>query len=284
MTSTSTQTNPPPAFSIASSGQQSPPSVLTPELSSDFIYPKKGSNWRTVVINANSITHKKAEISAMADYCDPDLMLITETKLDSSIFSSELLPKGYVCGFRRDRNLHGGGVMIVTKDCYTITDLVLQTTPQNETELVWAPITLKDHSKLVVGSFYRPPNQGVSPILELERQLSEITDTFKNNPKTTLILGGDFNAGGIDWETGLVPDDSPNRLLKEKLIEVISEGGLQQMQREPTRGQNLLDGFCCNKPSLVKACISITGISDHSIVLADCDLKATINKKPPRKV
>ena len=95
-----------------------------------FIYPKKGSNWRTVVINANSITHKKAEILAMTDYCDPDLMLITETKLDSSIFSSELLLKGYVGEFRRDRNLHGGGVMIiVTKGCYTITDLVLQTTP-----------------------------------------------------------------------------------------------------------------------------------------------------------
>ena len=75
-----------------------------------------------------------------------------------------------------------------------------------------------------------------------------------------------------------MPDDSPNRLLKEKLIEVISEAGLQQMQREPTRGQNLLDLFCCNKPSLVKTCTSIPGISDHSIVLADCDLKATINK------
>ena len=150
------------------------------------------------------ITHKKAEISAMADYCDPDLMLITETKLDSSIFSSELLPKGNVGEFRRDRNLNGGRVMIVTKYCYTITDLVLQTPPQNETELVWATITLKDHSKLVVGSFYRPPNKGVIPILELESQLSEITDTFRNNPKTTLILGGDFNTGGIDWETGLV--------------------------------------------------------------------------------
>ena len=118
----------------------------------------------------------------MADYCDPDLMLITETKLDSSIFSSELLPKGYH-EFRRDRNLNDGGVMILTKDCYTITDLVLETTPQNETELVWATITLKDHSKLVVGSFYRPPNKGVSPILKLESQLSEITDTFRNNPK-----------------------------------------------------------------------------------------------------
>ena len=91
------------------------------------------------------------------------------------------------------------------------------------------------------------------------------------------------NAGGIDWETGLVPDESPNRLLKGKLFEVISEAGLQQMQMEPTRGHNLLDLFYCNKPSLVKACISIPGISDHSIVVTDCDLKATINKKPQRK-
>ena len=118
MTSAPTHADPPPAFSISSSGP---------------------------------------EISAMADYCNPDLMLITETKLDSSIFSSELLPKGYVCEFRKDRNFNGGGVMIVTKDCYTITDLVLQTATQNETELVWATITLKDHSELVVGSFYRPP-------------------------------------------------------------------------------------------------------------------------------
>ena len=66
------------------------------------------------------------------------------------------------------KGLNRGGVMIVTKDCYIITDLVLQTATQNETEQVWAIITLKDHSKLVIGSFYRLPNKGVSPILELE--------------------------------------------------------------------------------------------------------------------
>ena len=33
MTSMSTQANPPPAFRISSSGPESPPSVLTPELS-----------------------------------------------------------------------------------------------------------------------------------------------------------------------------------------------------------------------------------------------------------
>ena len=79
--------------------RKSPPSVLTPELSSDFIYHKKGSNWRTVVINAHSITHKR-KFQQWHDYCHPDLILLTETKLDSSIFSSELLPKGNVGEFK----------------------------------------------------------------------------------------------------------------------------------------------------------------------------------------
>ena len=56
------------------------------------------------------------------------------------------------------------------------------------------------------------------------------------------------------------------------------------MQREPTRGQNLLDLFCCNKPSLVKSITSSPGISDHNIVLADCKLKPSIITKPQRKI
>ena len=43
--------------------------------------------------------------------------------------------------------------------------------------------------------------------MELENQLSEITDTFRNNTKTTLILEDDFNAAGIDWEMGLLPEN-----------------------------------------------------------------------------
>ena len=106
---------------------------------SDFIYPKKGSyNWHTVVINTNSITHKKADISAMADYCDPDLMLITETKLDSRIFSSDLLSKCYMGEFRRDCNLNGGKVMIVTKDFYNINDLKLYSRPPPRMRLNWS--------------------------------------------------------------------------------------------------------------------------------------------------
>ena len=82
----------------------------------------------------------------------------------------------------------------------------------------------------------------------------------------------------------MVPDSTDNRHMKEKLVTVLAETGLTQMQRDLTRGQNLLDLFCCNKPSLVKSFISIPGISDHSIVIADCDLKTPITNKPQRRL
>ena len=115
-------------------------------------------------------------------------------------------------------------------------------------------------------------------------ELAQISEKFKNNPKTTLILGGDFNAGGINWDLCTVDHDTSNRTLKEKLLSILSKVGLKQMQKEPTRGQNLLDLFCCNKPSLVKSITSIPGISDHNIVLADCKLKPSIITKLQRKI
>ena len=268
-----------------------PSSIATPtENSSDgstvpyseSTVPRKDNNWRTLVINANSIANKKAELAAIAEYCDPDLMLISETKLGPDILNGEFVPEGYMGRFCKDRKRGAGGVMIITKECYKIVDADI--TVQNENESVWAIITLKDLSKLVIGSFYRPPDKGIQPLVDLEMELAQISEKFKNNPKTTLILGGDFNAGGINWDLCTVDHDTSNRTLKEKLLSILSEAGLNQMQREPTRGQNLLDLFCCNKPSLVKSLTSISGISDHNIVLADCKLKPSIITKPKRKI
>ena len=97
-------------------------------------------------------------------------------------------------------------------------------------------------------------------------------------------MSGDFNAGGINWDPCTVDHDTSNRTLKEKFISILSEAGLKQMQREPTRSQNLLDFFYCNKSSLVKSITSIPGISGHNIVLADCKLKPSIITKPHRKI
>ena len=36
------------------------------------------------------------------------------------------------------------------------------------------------------------------------------------------MLRGDFNAANIDWDTGIVPDSTDNRLMKEKLVTVLA--------------------------------------------------------------
>ena len=51
------------------------------------------------------------------------------------------------------------------------------------------------------------------------------------------------------------------------------------MKREPTRIYSI-----ARSPRLLKLAFPYLVFSDHNSVLADCDLKATINKKPPRKV
>ena len=108
------------------------PSIDTPELSSGYNYSKtkKKSNWRTLIIIANGVLIKKMPKLHAAISCDPDLMLFTNTIIDSSITFSEFLPNGYngYNGYNvRDRCKNGGGVMIVTKQEYTITDLDLLT-------------------------------------------------------------------------------------------------------------------------------------------------------------
>ena len=56
--------------------------------------------------------------------------------------------------------------------------------------------------------------------------MAQISEKFRNNPKTTLILGGDFNAGGINWDLCTVDHDATNRPLKENLISILDEAGL----------------------------------------------------------
>ena len=75
-----------------------------------------------------------------AEYCDPDLMLISETKLGPDILNGEFVPEGYMGRFRKDRKRGAGRVMIITKGCCKIVDADI--TVQNENESVWAIISL----------------------------------------------------------------------------------------------------------------------------------------------
>ena len=75
-----------------------------------------------------------------------------------------------------------------------------------------------------------------------------------------------------------------NRQINEKILSVISSSGLVQIQKDFTRNDKILDLLCTNKPDLFSDIRSIPGISDNEIILADCDLKPVVCKKPPRTI
>ena len=65
-------------------------------------------------MNINSIRGKKLELLTFLDFHQPHVVAIQETKNDSSIATSELFPE--TCPYsvyRKDRNIHGGGVMLL---------------------------------------------------------------------------------------------------------------------------------------------------------------------------
>ena len=58
---------------------------------------------------------------------------------------------------------------------------------------------------------------------------------------------------------------------------------ISQVQMEPTRGENNLDLFFTTNPSLVKNSTVVPGISDHDMVVTDCELRPIYNRRKPRK-
>ena len=59
---------------------------------------------------------------------------------------------------------------------------------------------------------------------------------------------------------------------------------LSQSQREPNRGDNVLDLFITNKPSITKSCVSLPGRSDHSAVVAETVINLPYNRRPARTI
>ena len=70
---------------------------------------------RVININFCSVKGKRAGILNLISSLQPDIIIGTETKIDSSIADSEFLPTNYKA-HRKDRNKDGGGVLIALKE------------------------------------------------------------------------------------------------------------------------------------------------------------------------
>ena len=114
--------------------------------------------------------------------------------------------------------------------------------------------------------------------------MNELCESIKKIKQTNnehIWLAGDFNLPDTDWDllntkpSGIAPG------LSKQVIEITNDFGLEQVVREPTRRNNILDFFFTSNPTRVERSSVVPGISDHDgIPIISC--KPRIRK--PRKI
>ena len=170
-------------------------------------------------------------------------MAIQESKIDSSISTSELFPESCPYNvYRKDRTLAGGGVMLlIHKDIshMPITEL------ENDSESIWIKVFANKTSHFIA-SWYRLPGGDSekldSQLKSLESQFEKIKDIHKGNKPHSVHILGDFNFCDIVWPDRLSKSGSPLSLSEgKKFIEILNDHHLEQLVHFPTREKNTLD-------------------------------------------
>ena len=70
----------------------------------------------------------------------------------------------------------------------------------------------------------------------------------------------------------------------EDFIDLLDEFSLTQLVTHPTRGDNILDLFLIDNPTLVKSVEIKPGIADHDVALSEVFIKPQVNKQKPRQM
>ncbi len=209
--------------------------------------------------NCCSILPKLDSLRTYASSTSPDIIALCETWLDDTVSDSEVFIPGY-CLVRRDRNRHGGGVLLYLHESIPI----ISASKHPSIELLVVEVEMMK-GPLTIGVYYRPPSSPPN-LTDLESALQSL------NPSKlrSAILLGDFNINLF----------SATPLSKE-VISSLSAFHLHQVVTEPTRVTDslasLIDHVYVSDPSLLLSCSTTPPLdtSDHHCIL-------TLLKYPPR--
>ncbi len=199
-------------------------------------------------INARSLRRKLDLLDS--EVTDHDVITISETWLSADIKNNEISINGYHPPVRKDRSDDPhGGVAIYVKNSLICKERHDLSIPQ--LEAVWIETKI-GQDKLLIGSFYRPPNSKSDYWDLIDQSIKNVSST----PHKFIVLG--------DFNTNFLSNPSP------QLLDVINFNNLQQVVTHPTRitetSATLLD-------LVLTSCIDIIShvdvlppvCSDHSV-------------------
>ena len=140
-------------------------------------------------LNINSIVGKFDNLKVLI-VNNIDILVLTETKIDSSFPNSQFRIDGFSAPFRLDRNKFGGGVLIYVREdilCIKLTKHILP----DDIEGIFVEINLRK-TKWLLFCGYRPPRQQAEYFL---KYVNYALDTYRQT-FDKFLLAGDFNTEG----------------------------------------------------------------------------------------
>ena len=213
-----------------------------------------GNGLKIAHLNVNSVLKHIDEIKSLLICNNIHILALNETKIDSSIFDSEVNIDNYSF-LRKDRSRHGGGVAIyVHKSLHFET---LNHESMNDLEVLAIKIFLKKAKPIICTTWYRPPSLSVEAF-----NLYEDVLIYLDSLSTDTILMGDTNCDLLA---------NPVSCATKRFIEINDLYAFVNLNKsEPTRitdvSATLVDHVLTNSPENVKKCGVIhNGMSDHSI-------------------
>ena len=139
------------------------------------------SPFSILYFNARSLFPKLDELRVLCLTHQHHIICIVETWLDNTIQDDELsLNNNYVL-YRRDRDRHGGGVLMYVLD--SLSSSIVYSGPI-DLELIVISIDIHP-SRVALSLYYRPPN---SPVSVFESLISTLYSTVDNSLFSNFIL------------------------------------------------------------------------------------------------
>ena len=217
-------------------------------------------------MNINSIRYKIDQLKVIIQD-NIDILIIQETKLDGTFPDGQFYIEGFSPPFRRDRNSHGGGLLVYIKE-HIPAKILKNNDLGNDIEGFFVELNFKN-SKWLLFATYHPPNQcPVHYFTEIGRVLDLYLASYDN-----YILVGDFNREVSD----------------SHLQDFMLNFGLSNIVKDKTCFKNpnnpsCIDLFLTNKPrSFQNTTTFDTGISDfHKMVISS--FKCKFEKRNPKEV
>ena len=123
----------------------------------------------------------------IAELSQFDILSFSETWLSDSHLSGDLLIPSFHSPERKDRDNHGGGVIVYVKNTLHYKrrlDLEVR-----GLECIWIELTLLRNRRVLLGVFYRPPNSVIRYNSLIEDSIGLANDTGVED----IIIMGDFN-------------------------------------------------------------------------------------------